>query len=553
MTRKRFDKLQLLLLGALALGAAATPSAAQAAFNCGTGWTLYTGGGGVRCVKFIAASGTDVARYAWYGEGRNQWGNYRHIGVAALSSGNTFRGSLADLNGNGEAFKSFYDNNVVVTRSSAVSYPTNLTVAPFNETWTNTSAASFSNYSSPFSGPIVECGAHFQSHGSSSKLRQFKVYNNADSATFSHVGVRCVLGLTAGAHDVWYGSGEIRSRSSQGTRPTPTAWSGQTNYSNLGARRGTSYGQWDIRQHGAYDGQREIGSISSTTASLANTGNGRIVSGGGLTAELWLPSRRRHSFRLRPYRTSDDFCNAAYTTQMSSADVTTQVNWANNFYGGSNVEFLYNTSVPSGTGGVLTTECNTALNNAITDDVKSGPRAQGDYIAERYPSDITVFFLHGPTANVQQGGGSSWSDQKFVFSRPFMSGPCGPALDVVHMAHEVGHYLGLSHTHAGAYKTHAAAEKAYNDSGCNGAIFDGDGIDTNWDPFNDDQACDAAQPAVYLRCTKTGRNDAFYPEKDNVMSYWQSPGWPSDKTLTTAQAARIESLVGSSSLRKRLE
>jgi hypothetical protein len=194
------------------------------------------------------------------------------------------------------------------------------------------------------------------------------------------------------------------------------------------------------------------------------------------------------------------------------------------------------------------------LNAGQSSSYGGAPYNQANYIAERYPADITVFFLHGGTANAQQGGGFSWGDWTFVLSRPLMPG-CGPGNDVVHLAHELGHYLGLAHTHVGnGFPTKAEAETAFNEANCNSSIFDGDGLDdTNDDPLVGDMSCDTTWPTIWLRCNRTGENVAHYPSKDNVMSYWLSLGWPDDKTLSTSQVNRIESHVSTSSLRKRLE
>src|SRR5262245_15015499 len=128
------------LLAAMALGAcglvsAAAPATAEASFDCGSGWTAYGGAGGVHCVRFLPASGSNAARYVWYGEGLHGSYKYRHLGVVAQSgTTNNFIGSVADISGNGESYSSFSDGTVTLTRSSSTALPTTLKWG--SETWT---------------------------------------------------------------------------------------------------------------------------------------------------------------------------------------------------------------------------------------------------------------------------------------------------------------------------------------------------------------------------------------------------------------------------------
>ena len=81
-------------------------------------------------------------------------------------------------------------------------------------------------------------------------------------------------------------------------------------------------------------------------------------------------------------------------------------------------------------------------------------------------------------------------------------------------AHEVGHYLGLLHTHANVFDTVAQAEVWLKDHKGEVSSFDGDGLsETPPDPFIGAIQCDRASSVVLLG------NKVVFP-RTNIMSYW---------------------------------
>jgi hypothetical protein len=533
---------------------------AHAEFNCGTGWTLYTVKNGstttgIRCVKYVPAAGSESDGYAWYGEGKNGY-KYRHIGAVRFSSSNKFTGSSADINGNGEETNNFNDGTMVLNRSATTSYPATFTVQPWSETWNKESSAKTTAYTSPFTSPATDCGSNFYN---SSKLKKFKAYQYSYSSTTSQIGIRCQLALSAYG-EVWYGAGEIRSRSSEGTKPTPTAWSSPYSYAHLGARSGASFGQWDICQNTSYCTMRDFGKITISSVAMADTGSGAAVSASDMTKELWIPSRRKHSLRVRPIKVRDSA--GVHETPVSAQDVLDLVKRANAIYGAStNTEFLFNRDYVGADGG-LTQITDSTLNTFNQSGAGSTAYKYGNYYAERTPSDIVMIFTWGGTGSCPTGGGQSGSDWGFVSTVAIRPGGgcqdknlCG-VFDDGQFAHEVGHYLDLPHpftTKTGniTYKSIVEASNALNSAGCDTSkAFDGDLIsDTPPDPYNDEQNCNGATTIKFTTCG----NPTINLPRTNIMSYWYSPNFPNDKTLTAKQKAKIDNLLSTSSLRQRLE
>jgi hypothetical protein len=553
-------RLVLLSIGALLLMLSPTlRSTAHASYNCGTGWTLYTTSGGIRCVKRTLVGSPAVEGYAWYGEGSGQWGKYRHIGVVRSSGQtNTFTGSSADINGNGEDLNQFVDGGMTLTRSSATAYPTTFTVAPWSETWTQVTSTT---YTSPFTAPATDCGSNFYSHAAGSKMRKYKSYLYTGSALESRVGIRCVLGLTAGAMDVWYGAGEQRTRPSTGANYIPTPWSAPTAFAHLGVRGGTSFGQFDLCNNPGFCIQRDFGAMTSSSVTLPDTGNGIKMDGTSMTSELWIPSRRKHSLRLQPIKVANT--NGSNATPVTVTDVRDLVTRANAVYAAADTEFLFNTALPQ-TSALLTVFDNT-LNAYSWNPVGSAEWNHANFLAEQMPSDVAAIFTWGPGGCPTTGGisGSDWSWISTVAVRG-LGAACGGdhtlcgIFDDGQLAHEAGHYLGLPHTFKTAFADTNAAITAWEGTwnpfwGCIAKnAFDGDPqSNTPLDPYITTEQC-TANASVTLNSFFCG-NVTFPLPRTNIMSYYKSPAFPNDKTLTPEQKTVIENLLSTSALRQRLE
>jgi hypothetical protein len=104
------------------------------------------------------------------------------------------------------------------------------------------------------------------------------------------------------------------------------------------------------------------------------------------------------------------------------------------------------------------------------------------------------------------------------------------------LAHELGHYLGIHHTHRGLYNSKQDAQTAFADNAYRRSTFDGDGIDTPEDPFIWFNDCNTSAKDVTLtKPPPFGSNPIpvnFSLPRNNVMSYYLDPV----QTITPRQA-----------------
>ena len=212
----------------------------------------------------------------------------------------------------------------------------------------------------------------------------------------------------------------------------------------------------------------------------------------------------------------------------------------------------------------------TQLNNE--DNSGSSWWVYGNQIASRYPGKIVIFFRHGPGPNAV-GWGHAYPPNTGQTVPPVVPLPTDDVKYVSlpnvnnwdtpdngnFIAHEVGHYLGLFHTHPGwgtgdlypgSATTAAKAEQALVDfahahGGAPGA-FNGDLLsDTNPDccrniyDLRGLSHTSSGPASITINGKVNGQNVSFTltPPRDNLMSYFF---WGAPQTLTAQQKATIQ-------------
>ncbi|MBZ4420838.1 hypothetical protein [Myxococcus sp. RHSTA-1-4] len=154
---------------------------------------------GIRCVKVV-----NDHSFSWYGEGRWSAGSftYRHVGYAAgdnFNGGVNFRGSMADIHGNGENGAGFFNQNLVMTASRPVTQaPQTIDVygGGVNERWYLASFGTTQYTQLPFE--LKKCGSAY--------LDQMHMVGQPET---QHI--RCLLDLKVGANlpYAWVGKGTL--------------------------------------------------------------------------------------------------------------------------------------------------------------------------------------------------------------------------------------------------------------------------------------------------------------------------------------------------------
>lgn len=224
---------------------------------------------------------------------------------------------------------------------------------------------------------------------------------------------------------------------------------------------------------------------------------------------------------IQAIRVSDD--DGKRSAAITAAQFSQWVEFANKCYADAGIKFLFDpmndfTSIKS-----------TMLNGmvGIQDPNWSEEEDLGDSIAARYPDKITVFCRYGPGER-PTGGGFSWDDYNFIALGGYEGMThCGhPHLDA--LAHEIGHYLGLTHTFAGQpFADVAHAEEFLRSKDNDIAAFDGDGLDdTPPDP------CIRFTECEHVSSVRLNGIEVPLPRR-NLMSYYDERD-----TLSPQQIAR---------------
>jgi hypothetical protein len=230
--------------------------------------------------------------------------------------------------------------------------------------------------------------------------------------------------------------------------------------------------------------------------------------------------------RLQAIQVSDD--DGKRTVRITPQQVKLWVDKANEIYAKASVRFLYD---PDSDFAAL----KSTLLNDMTGDTDANWQREVDFgnqVAARYAGKLVMFFIHGPEQGAT-GGGFSSSNYNFVEMPSFNDTTVCGYQNIGVLAHEVGHYLGLSHPFAMEFASLQEAEAYLSAHGNGPNVFDGDGLtDTPPDPFI---------RAASFQCNPsesiTLNSRKFLLPRYNIMSYYSTAGI--DRTDLTPQQSGI--------------
>jgi hypothetical protein len=152
---------------------------------------------------------------------------------------------------------------------------------------------------------------------------------------------------------------------------------------------------------------------------------------------------------------------------------------------------------------------------------KERDRAAKEF-AEKYPDRLVVFFRYGDKRKGATGNGYSGSRAKYVV----MPGLRSTNMGLRGLAHEAGHYFGLSHTFARNFRSLEDAEVYLREHDNDFSVFDGDRLsDTPPDP-----GLGGSKNSIVLNGIETPL------PRGNIMSYRR---WDNHEWLSSQQAEII--------------
>jgi len=216
--------------------------------------------------------------------------------------------------------------------------------------------------------------------------------------------------------------------------------------------------------------------------------------------------------RLHAVLLSDD--DGGRAVRITPEQIAQWVDYANRVYAFVRVQLDFDPSSDRD----ISRMRNTALNSLDCGEDREAPPeviAEANEVAARYPGEVTVLFRYGPYPAPTGRGCGSTADN-FILAPGFNDTHVCGNQKIELLAHELGHYLGLAHTHPEVFRSVREAEEYFEEHGRDPLAFDGDGIpDTPPDPF---------VRITQIQCTPVESlrllGVEFPLPRDNLMSYY---------------------------------
>lgn len=216
----------------------------------------------------------------------------------------------------------------------------------------------------------------------------------------------------------------------------------------------------------------------------------------------------RITFLIQPVILSDD--DGSRAARITASEIRTWVDHANSVWKQAHIGFdLDEPPLP-----VRSTLLNGMMGAA--DAAWEAERKAANRVAWRFPGRLVVFFRYGPGPEPTRQS-FSWTDVNFIVMGGFTGNLICGRENLELLGHEIGHYLGLSHTFKRSFGTTAEAEEDFLARGSSAAVFTIEELDGRpTAPFIRDLAC-TSDAAIIL-----AGNSLPIP-RDNLMSYYGGP------------------------------
>ena len=217
-------------------------------------------------------------------------------------------------------------------------------------------------------------------------------------------------------------------------------------------------------------------------------------------------------------------------TPITVEQIRQWIDRANRVWSVASIRLLFDPTVD------FTTLKSTLMNNMTlpTDPNWLEASRFGGEIVKRYPGKIVVFFRYTNFPDSNNKGGYGVLDYNFFLMPAFNTWICSQQNQNINMfAHELGHLLGLPHTHSRVSKSRDEAVAYLKEHNNDPQVFDGDGFtDTPPDPYIEPEMTCKTDTTIALN-----QIDFILP-RSNLMSYYYNGNNPGTMTPQQIERAR---------------